>query len=356
MWGSDTSDGSSGLPTEGQRTTPAARTSPDPASPVALSVPSLPPLAGVEFDRAPRELRRVVFGVPYIQLDDVTGGQLWVTRHGWKHLRHLEPSAWFFDRQYSRRGRQLSGGTGAVFCVPCEAPPSRAINLVVKFSRMAQEILLDASALRSDDLAQNTVEGAAVNDPFQEFGLLEELRNSRFGPSDQRILTKRPLAIYSPGRLFEPWQLGRTPDRFRCHRCRLDMDQATRPSGMAAVEMSIQRQYVMLFHWVRGQDAEQLLRQGAIAVQQVRSLVIDVVNDLAAKGFRVLDTKPNHIILRHRPGLGLLRRGTKPIYALVDFELLQRTEEYERWLQSVSRPDQDHWAGNLRPTLRHPSD
>jgi len=345
MWGSDTSNGGSRLPAEGQRTAPAVRTSPDGGEPVSPSIPNLHQLSGVAFHRTPHELRREVFRVPYVQLDDVTGGRLWVTRHGWGHLRHLEPSAWFFDRQYSRRGRQLSGGTGAVFCVPCEAPPSRAINLVVKFSRMAQEILLDVSALLPGDLAQRAVEGAAVNDPFQEFGLLEELRNGRFGPSDLRILTKRPLAIYSPGRTFETWQLGRTPDRFRCHRCRLDMDQATRPSGVAAVEMSIQRQYVMLFHWVRGEDADQLLRQGAISVQQVRSLVIDVVKDLAAKGFRVLDTKPNHIILRHRPGIGLLRRGTKPAYALVDFELLQRTEEYERWLQSPPRPEQEHRAG-----------
>jgi hypothetical protein len=201
---------------------------------------------------------------------------------------------------------------------------------------MAQEVLLDVSALLAGDLADRAIEGAAVNDPFQEFGLLEELRTSRFGPADLRILTKRPLAIYSPGRTFEPWQLGRSSDRFRCHHCRLDKDQATRTSGSEAVEMSIQRQYVMLFQWVDGQDAENLMRQGVISAQEARTLVIDVVHDLAAKGFRVLDTKPNHVILRHRPGRGLLRRGTKPVYALVDFELLQRTEEYERWCETRS--------------------
>jgi hypothetical protein len=281
-------------------------------------------------------LRREVFHVPYVQLDDASGGRLWVTRHGWRHLEQLDPAVWFFDRQYSRRGRPLSGGTGSVFRVPCPGPQDRAIDLVVKFSRMAQEVLLDVSALLAGDLADRAIEGAAVNDPFQEFGLLEELRTSRFGPADLRILTKRPLAIYSPGRTFEPWQLGRSSDRFRCHHCRLDKDQATRTSGSEAVEMSIQRQYVMLFHWVDGQDAENLMRQGVISAQEARTLVIDVVHDLAAKGFRVLDTKPNHVILRHRPGRGLLRRGTKPVYALVDFELLQRTEEYERWCETRS--------------------
>ena len=326
------------IPAEGKMKTLAPPTRAEAGVLASASIPGLDQLSRLPFHQTPHALRREVFHVPYVQLDDVSGGRLWVTRHGWRHLEQLDPAAWFFDRQYSRRGRQLSGGTGSVFRVPCPGPQDRAIDLVVKFSRMAQEILLDIPPLFPGDFAQHAVEGAAVNDPFQEFGLLEELRTSQFGPADLRILTKRPLAIYSPGKTFESWQLGRSSDRFRCHRCRLDKDQATRPSGSEAVEMSIQRQYVMLFHWVDGQDAESLVRQGVISAQEVRTLVIDVVNDLAAKGFRVLDTKPNHVILRHRPGRGLLRRGTKPVYALVDFELLQRTEEYERWCEMRSPP------------------
>jgi hypothetical protein len=303
--------------------------------PASGSIPDLYRLARTAFHQVPRALRRDVFDVPYVELDDATGGRLWVTRHGWRHLEQLDPAAWFFDRQYSGRGQRLTGGTGSVFRVPCPGPRHRAIDLVVKFSRMAQEILLDVSALPPGDLAEWAIAGAAVNDPFQEFGLLEELRTSRFGPADLRILTKRPLAIYSPGKDFESWQLGRTADRFRCHRCRLDMDQAKRASGLPAVEILIQRQYVMLFHWVHGEDAEQLLRRGLISASETRSLVREVVSDLAAKGFRVLDTKPSHIILRHRPGQGLLRRFHRPLYALVDFELLQRTEEYERWRRTA---------------------
>ena len=324
------------IPAEGKMKTLAPPTRAEAGAPASASIPDLHQLSKMPFHQTPHALRREVFHVPYVQLDDVSGGRLWVTRHGWRHLEQLDPAAWFFDRQYSRRGRQLSGGTGSVFRVPCRGPQDRAIDLVVKFSRMAQEILLDVSALLAGELAERAIEGAAVNDPFQEFELLEELRTSRFGPADLRILTKRPLAIYSPGKTFESWQLGRTADRFFCHRCRLDRDQAKRASGLQTVEMSIQRQYVMLFHWVHGEDAEQLLRRGVISASEARALVLHVVNDLAAKGFRVLDTKPNHIILRHRPGKGLLCRGTTPVYALVDFELLQRTEEYERWRQTWS--------------------
>jgi hypothetical protein len=55
------------------------------------------------------------------------------------------------------------------------------------------------------------------------------------------------------------------------------------------------------------------------------------MNDLAVKGFRMLDIKPNHIILRRRLDGSLLARHGRLSYALVDFELLQRTEEYRKW-------------------------
>jgi hypothetical protein len=96
--------------------------------------------------------------------------------------------------------------------------------------------------------------------------------------------------------------------------------------------MSIERQYVYLFHWVRGQSAEDLVHDGVLAAPESAALVVRVVEDLAAKGFRVLDTKPGHVILRQRRDGSLLRRARGPVYALVDFELLQRTEEYANWL------------------------
>jgi hypothetical protein len=40
----------------------------------------------------------------------------------------------------------------------------------------------------------------------------------------------------------------------------------------------------------------------------------------------MLDIKPQHILLRFRPGRSLLRRRDgQPAYALVDYELLERT-------------------------------
>jgi hypothetical protein len=201
---------------------------------------------------------------------------------------------------------------------------------------MAQDVPVHVSSRFPGHVPRHVLDRCMFNDPFQEFGLLHELRNSTFGPASLRIRTKRPLAIYSPAKSLEPWQLGRTPDRFERHCIQLARDQATLDHGSTAVEISINRQYLYLFHWVRGVDAQSLQRAGVLSEKDVASLVVNAMKDLAEKGFRVLDTKPGHVILRQRPDGGLLKRGGRFVYALVDFELLQRTEEYSRSLETES--------------------
>jgi hypothetical protein len=295
----------------------------------SLTVENLAELARIPFQEAPFALWRRVYGVPYVQLDDAKGGRLWVTRHGWRHLRHLDPSQWYFERRYDRQGERLSRGTGAVYRVTSHDSSGRPLALVVKFSRMAQDIPVHVSSQFPGSVPRHVVDSAVFNDPFQEFGVLERLREGRLGPPELRILTKRPLAVYSPGRRFEPWQLGRTEGCFRRHQRQLQQDQTGRPPGMSPVELCIQRQYIYLFHWTRGQDGEDLVRRGLLSAADAAALVEQVVEDLAAKGFRVLDTKPNHIILRQRRDGQLLRRDGKLVYALVDFELLQPIDPSE---------------------------
>ncbi|MDZ7619493.1 MAG: hypothetical protein U1E05_21040, partial [Patescibacteria group bacterium] len=223
-----------------------------PTVPRILSSP--PDLWRRPFDELPDELRRSVYGVEYAELQDTTGGRLWVTRHGWLHGHRLDPAHWFVDGQYSRRGERISEASGSVFRVPSIPWRNRPVDLVVKFSRMAQSLPLQVSSRFPLGVSRQVVDDAAFNDPFQEFGLLRELRTSRYGPADGRIRTKRPLAIYSPGRSFKQWQLGRSSDAFRRHQRQLAEDQRAR-SPHQAVELLPDRQYVYLFEWVWGTDA-----------------------------------------------------------------------------------------------------
>jgi hypothetical protein len=62
-----------------------------------------------------------------------------------------------------------------------------------------------------------------------------------------------------------------------------------------------------------------------------------VDRELAAKGFVVADHKPTHFILRINNGRILRRRDGRIAYALVDYELLARTADYEDWMQTTKR-------------------
>ena len=61
------------------------------------TVADLHDLSRIPFNEVPRSLRRRVYGVPYVQLDDTTGGRLWVTQHGWRNLPHLDPAKWYLE-------------------------------------------------------------------------------------------------------------------------------------------------------------------------------------------------------------------------------------------------------------------
>lgn len=58
------------------------------------------------------------------------------------------------------------------------------------------------------------------------------------------------------------------------------------------------------------------------------SATLHAIHDLEQFGFRMLDIKPEHIVLRiRRAGSRLRRRTGNPAYALVDYELRQRFRE-----------------------------
>ena len=80
------------------------------------------------------------------------------------------------------------------------------------------------------------------------------------------------------------------------------------------------------------------------------------IHELAQKGYRVIDMKPQHVILRPRPGRKLLRdRNGQFVYALIDYELLQRTPEHEEAVRSETRKFYlSHMAHRFDPPADEP--
>lgn len=293
-------------------------------------------LGRIPFGDLPASLRVTIFGVDYVWFDIPGHGQLFVTRHGWPRLGQLLPEEWFCNEQYVKRGWRLPGSTGHVYRVPASDPRFRR-DLVVKFCRFAQDVPVHVSSEFLPGVAREIMERAKFNSPFEEFGLLMDLRRGRFGPAGLRIRTKQPLAIFCPYEHFELWEMGRNRSQFFMHQLALRRDQ----EGVGdPVELDIHRLYILVFGWVEGQNAEDMHARGLISEDEMTALTRRVADELARKGYQVLDHKPRHVILRERPAGQILRRGKQVDYALIDFELLCRTTHYQDWLRarrSISR-------------------
>ncbi len=279
-------------------------------------------LLQLPFDALPAERKAKAYGTDYAHIVLSTGGELYLTRYGWALNPLVVPHAWFVDARYRRHGRRLPNSTGTVYRVPAVAPIGATDSIVVKFSRVAQDVPIFIDTSVDPEIAR-LADFASFNDPFEEVASVMRLRQGPFGPDRPRVLTKRPLAIYSPPNRYELWQLGRKEDLFAEHAARLEADQEANEAGLR-VSLDLGRDYILLFQWVKGLDAEAMHAAGALPEAEMTALYHRSMRELGAKGFVMLDNKPRHLILRLRRRDGrLLRRHDALVYALIDFELLK---------------------------------
>lgn len=274
-----------------------------------------------DFDAIPKTFKACIDGVEYVPIHLPDGAELYVTRHGWPFRPHLQPGAWHTGGRYVREGKRLRFSTGHVYRYMSKLPESK-LEMVVKISRMAQEVpaitVYDRSIMRGDPFF------AEFRTPFDELSNLEKLRNS--GTGANRLRTKRALAIYVPSGEYDDWQLGRKPSQINSLTHHLCAKQNCNGYGQRII-LYPQRDYLVLFAWIKGDNAEEVLDAGLLTHEEMEKLSHDVALDMANRGFTVLDHKPNHIILRRRKSNGeLLKRNGKTVYAIADFELLIQME------------------------------
>ena len=145
-----------------------------------------------------------VYGVRYAVFEAPEFGQLLVTRHGWGMLAALRPENWYAGGAFWRRGEKMGQSTGTVYRYTPTLKGAK--DIVIKVSRFAQDVPYYAGATFLRKIPEQVMAGLRFNNPFEEFGRLARLRSSRRGP---RVLTKRPLAIYSPPEQLALWRHGR---------------------------------------------------------------------------------------------------------------------------------------------------
>jgi hypothetical protein len=300
------------------------------STPLRVATPNTPatvepsPAAAPVMARLPQRTDFLdLLGVTYVHSKTSDGGDLYLTKHGVPFWEQLLPENWF-AKEWFEANRERLVGTSVVYRVPTKEVNGQGLDLVVKWSRVGEAVPLDTMTI-------TRFINAEFNSPFEEFALLMELRAGLSGPPNIRILTQKPLAIYVPSERLQLWQTGRSESKI-----------AAKIARHPGVELDILRQYVLLYGWIKGADVTEAASLWQIEPEE-RKVFFDramslVVHELELKGYRVVDMKPQHIIVRMRPDGSLLRdRDGQLVYALVDYELLERTPEHEQAVRSQHR-------------------
>lgn len=299
-----------------------------------------------------------VLGVVYVHRKTSDGGDIYLTQFGLPVAGLLEPSNWYENPWFSSKRQRLEG-TSAVYRVPTKMVDGVALDLVVKNCRVGEDVPLDTHTLME---FMNT----EFNSPWEEFSLVLELREGKYGLQKITISTQLPLAIYVPPETMQLWQSGRSTDK-------LNRIHAKHPG----IDIDILKQYKLIYQWIRGKDVVETLQDAGItgdaANSVIRPITLKVISDMAKKGFFVADMKPVHIILEEQqvklfesiPAdntdrqnaqceliTGIIETGH---YSVVDYELLVRTPEHEEEVTSHKRhtyhdDQRDRWHPTELPS------
>jgi hypothetical protein len=249
-------------------------------------------------------------GVDYARVKTADGGDLYLTRFGLCFHEHLASENWYAPDWFVKQRIPLEG-TSTIYKLPTKPVRGHVLDLVVRFSRLGQEIPLSMQFISENAHAE-------FNSPFEEFALVMTLRSAHLGTRRPRLFTQKPLAIYVPATQLQDWQTGR-----------LESKMAAKRARHPEVKLEMSRQYILLYGWIDGLNAVQAAHALGMAKTATRRFLRDitlrVIHDLRQHGFRVLDIKAEHVVVRIRPDGMLLHRSSGDLaYALVDYELLER--------------------------------
>ena len=271
------------------------------------------------FADVPVAYKRRLFDVDYIHLKGRQNGDFFVTPHGWSVMESLLPEHWFVGKRFSKVGRPLLGATGSVYRVPVPHPGRPDFSIVVKFSRFCQSVGITAvdPNLRFSQEKIDRIKSSHFLSPFEEIGNLCKLRRA----AGLDIPTMAPLAVYCPAARYLDWQLGREGYLKAIHSRRL-LDSQDGVPQEGKVDYEWERQYILLYRWLGGTDAERAVDKGFISESQMITLGREAQSLMEHHGWEVMDHKPRHVIIRLRRNDRLARRKGNLLWGLVDYELL----------------------------------
>lgn len=258
-----------------------------------------------------------ILGIEYAHLRLGNEDDLYVTRYGLPFIENLNPKNFWADKEWFDKNSIRLSGTSCVYKVKTKKIGGKSKEIVMKWNRMGQEI---PGEYYSEELAY-----AEFNSPFEEFSLVMELRND-IRKSQEKLIIQTPLAIYVPAKVVELWKSGRKE-----YKMRLKIE------SHKEISLDMLRSYAVIYEWIEGIDAVQAYREGILDEKYIKLLTLDSENRIGKRGFIVRDSKPHHIIVMPENGDLARDKENKILYALVDFELLERTPEHEEMVKKDKR-------------------
>lgn len=282
-----------------------------------------------------------VLGMVYEHLKTQDGGDLYLTRYAERYKKHLAIENWFEKRWFNNNKVHLKG-TGSVYKLPTKKINGISFNFVVKNCRVGEDVPLDTHTLEEFCNAE-------FNSPWEEFSLVEEMRDGNYGPQRITINTQLPLAIYVPPEKMQLWQSGRS-------RSKINKIHIRHPG----IDLDILKQYKFVYLWIEGYNLPELFNYIKVDKDDLQHhlVVLDkkVVSDMGRKGYLVADTKPEHIIISSEAADHIIKIGsqrnsnatkkqisflynliTTGKYSVVDYELLLRTPEHDQKVKESRR-------------------
>lgn len=282
-----------------------------------------------------------VLGVVYFHIKTGNGGDLYLTEFAGKYHRHLNIGNWHEKRWFDRHKTRLRG-TGSVFKIPTKRVNGISLDLVVKNCRVGEDVPLDTHTLEEFCNAE-------FNSPWEEFSLVSEMKEGRYGPENRKIRTQRPMAIYVPPGKMQPWQSGRSRDK-------INKIRAKHPG----IDIDILKQYKLVYQWIDGLNLSEIFEHIDIGrdelLYSLKFLDQTVSSHIEEKGYHVADTKPEHIIIEREDVERIMEIGRdnsenpaskqaaylyklieERKYSIVDYELLLRTPKHEELVKQSKR-------------------
>jgi hypothetical protein len=246
-----------------------------------------------------------ILGVVYVHKKTPDGGDIYITEFAQPSQKQLKIKNWYEKTWFNKHRVRLTG-TSSVYRVPTRKVRGNSLDLVVKNCRVGEDVPLDTHTLEE-------FRNSEFNSPWEEFSLVVEMREGRYGPQGKRIMTQRPLAIYVPPEKMQPWQSGRSKSK-------INRIRAQHPG----IDLDILKQYKLVYEWIRGKNLIEVFEQTDLPIEEIAEYLKAMQNMAHEENLKLIEAEEpaKQVEILYQ----LLNEG---VYSIVDYELVFRTPEHE---------------------------